>query len=84
MITGENAEYLNCKMLVEASNGPTTAIGDKILNDNNILVIPDILGNSGALISSYTEWIKNIQHKSLGRLTRKWEEKSKRAFLEGL
>ena len=84
LINTENAEYLNCKVLVEASNGSTTALADKILNDKNILVVPDIIGNSGALISSYTEWLKNIQHKSLGRLTRKWEEKSKRALLSGL
>ena len=84
VINTENAEFLKCKVLVEASNGSTTALADEILQERNILVVPDIIGNSGALISSYTEWLKNIQHKSLGRLTRKWEEKSKRALLNGL
>lgn len=36
------------------------------------------------MISNYVEWLKNIQHKSVGRLTTKWEQKSKKMFLEGL
>ena len=84
VIHGENAEFINCKMLVEAANGSTTAKGDEILNQRGILIVPDILGSCGGIISAYAEWIKNIQHKSLGRLTRKWEEKSKRLLLEVL
>lgn len=55
-----------------------------MLNKKGVFVIPDMLGNSGRVISAYREWLKNIQHKSIGRLTMRWEEKSKINMLEAL
>jgi len=54
------------------------------LNEKGILVIPDIIGNSGNIISAYLEWLKNIQHKSIGRLRVRWEQKSKITLLRAL
>ena len=77
-----NAGKLNCKVVVEAANGPTTFAGDEILNDRGIIVVPDALINGGGVTVSYFEWLKNIDHVAPGRMTKKYEEKSKMQLLE--
>ena len=61
-IDGEIAARLNCRILAEAANGPTTASGDKVLRDSDILVLPDILCNAGGVVVSYFEWVQNTQN----------------------
>ena len=58
-INEERAKNLDCKVVIEAANGPTNGEADKILNNRNIDVIPDILANSGGVIVSYYEWLQN-------------------------
>jgi glutamate dehydrogenase (NAD(P)+) len=58
-ITGSNAKNVKAKLVVEGANGPTTAEADKILADKGVLVVPDILANSGGVIVSYYEWVQN-------------------------
>lgn len=60
-ITDEVAKKLNCSYIVEAANGPTTEEADRVLEERNILLIPDIFANSGGVIVSYFEWVQNIQ-----------------------
>ncbi|HEY5931483.1 MAG TPA: Glu/Leu/Phe/Val dehydrogenase [Nitrospira sp.] len=60
-ITGRNANSLRCRILSEGANGPTTLEADRILADNGIFVIPDILANSGGVIVSYFEWVQDLQ-----------------------
>ncbi len=60
-ITAENASRLNCKYIVEAANGPTTAEADEMLEERGIFLIPDIFANSGGVVVSYFEWVQNIQ-----------------------
>ncbi len=58
----DNARALDCRMVVEAANGPTTPVADKILTeDRGIPVIPDILANAGGVVVSYFEWTQNLQ-----------------------
>jgi glutamate dehydrogenase (NAD(P)+) len=60
-ITERNAAKLRCRILAEGANGPTTLEADRILEDNGIFIIPDILANSGGVIVSYFEWVQDVQ-----------------------
>jgi glutamate dehydrogenase (NAD(P)+) len=61
-ITGESALGIEAKVVVEGANAPTTPEGDAILQDKGVLVIPDILANSGGVIVSYFEWVQDKQN----------------------
>ena len=53
------AKNIRCKIIGEAANGPTLPKADPILFKNNVVVIPDILANSGGVVISYYEWVQN-------------------------
>ncbi len=53
------AKKLQCKIIAEAANGPTTPDADPVIYDKKIMVIPDILANSGGVCISYLEWVQN-------------------------
>ena len=58
-IDAKIAKKLKCKIIAEAANGPTLPEADPIIFKNNIIVIPDILANSGGVCISYLEWVQN-------------------------
>jgi len=61
-INGANAGKIQCRILAEAANGPTTPEADVILNQRpEIFVIPDVLCNAGGVIVSYFEWVQDLQ-----------------------
>jgi len=60
-INKEIANHIQAKIIVEGANGPTTTEADEILAKKDIIVVPDILANSGGVIVSYFEWVQNIQ-----------------------
>ena len=63
VITEENAPKLQCRILAEAANGPTTNAADRVLDAREeIELIPDVLCNSGGVIVSYFEWLQNLQN----------------------
>ncbi|MGZ5313484.1 MAG: Glu/Leu/Phe/Val family dehydrogenase, partial [Solirubrobacterales bacterium] len=62
MIHEGNADTINCRMLIEGANSPTTPAADEILHDKGVYVIPDVMANAGGVVCSYFEWVQNLQH----------------------
>jgi glutamate dehydrogenase (NAD(P)+) len=56
-----NATSVKAKVIIEGANGPTTPEADKILGDNGIFIVPDVLANTGGVIVSYLEWVQGLQ-----------------------
>jgi glutamate dehydrogenase (NAD(P)+) len=63
-ITAENAGRLDCGLIVEAANGPTTPEADEILAERGIPIVPDLLANAGGVTVSYFEWAQDQQRYS--------------------
>ncbi|HEY8256951.1 MAG TPA: Glu/Leu/Phe/Val dehydrogenase [Gemmatimonadales bacterium] len=59
VITSANAADIKARIICEGANGPTTAGADKILEENGVFVIPDILANAGGVTVSYFEWVQD-------------------------
>ena len=73
-LTGENAPRIQCRLVAEGANGPTTIEADEILAERGIPVLPDVLTNAGGVTVSYFEWVQD-----LGRLF--WDREEIRARL---
>ncbi len=58
-ITGEIAPRIKARILAEAANGPTTPEADRILQENGVFLLPDILANAGGVTVSYFEWVQD-------------------------
>lgn len=61
-INASNADRIQAKIIVEGANGPTAVEADEILDKKGVVIVPDILANSGGVIVSYFEWVQNLQN----------------------
>jgi len=62
MIHEGNSDRINCRMVIEGANSPTTPAADEILQEKGVQVIPDVMANAGGVVASYFEWVQNLQH----------------------
>jgi glutamate dehydrogenase (NAD(P)+) len=61
VVTEENADRIKAGVICEGANGPVTPSADAILEDRDVLVLPDVLANAGGVVVSYFEWVQGLQ-----------------------
>ena len=83
-INKQNVDSLNCKIIIEAANGPVTGDAADKLWKKKIPIIPDILTNAGGVTVSYFEWVQNLQQFKWpeSEINEKLEQKMVNAFDE--
>ncbi|OGP02826.1 MAG: glutamate dehydrogenase [Curvibacter sp. RIFCSPHIGHO2_12_FULL_63_18] len=59
-ITKANAGRIKARLVIEGANGPTTPEADDILQERNVLVLPDVIANAGGVTVSYFEWVQDF------------------------
>ncbi len=80
-IRADNADDVKAKLIVEDANGPLTMAADEILQKKNVVVLPDIVANSGGVVVSYFEWVQNLENQrwDLDKVERRLKKKMVRA-----
>ena len=84
VITEDNAARIRTPLIIEAANGPISAVADALLRDRGVVVIPDLYANAGGVTVSYFEWIKNLTHIRFGRMQRRESESRNAALVRGI
>jgi len=84
VINKKNAKNIKAKLIVEAANGPVTSEANSILQKKGISVLPDFYANSGGVIVSYFEWVKNLSKMRYGLMQEREEEKRQSSLVSAL
>jgi glutamate dehydrogenase/leucine dehydrogenase len=82
VINEKNMAEIKAKIIVEMANGPITKEAYDYLTKKGVIIIPDVLANSGGVIVSYLEWAQGKQGYwwSEDEVNKKLEEIMVRAF----
>jgi glutamate dehydrogenase len=82
VITLENVKDIKAKNILELANGPISPQASTFLEEKGVLVLPDLLANSGGVIVSYFEWIQNLENEkwTLDDVNKKLKEKVVSAY----
>lgn len=84
VLTKDNADKIQAKFILEMANGPTTPEADAIFAKNGVIVVPDILANSGGVCVSYYEWYQNMHNEKWEKdaVLQKLDQQISKAFAE--
>lgn len=84
VIHSGNMKKIKAKIIVEMANGPITQEAYDYLTKKGVIIIPDVLANSGGVTVSYLEWYQNIQSVSWSeeKVNKKLEQMMGKAFEE--
>jgi glutamate dehydrogenase (NAD(P)+) len=82
VINENNCGKINSDFIVEGANQPITIAADRELRASGVVIVPDILANSGGVMGSYFEWTQNIQEFSwsLDKFRRELDLRMDKAF----
>lgn len=82
VITEKNVDKIDCRILLELANGPTTPEADEVLYKKGTFLIPDFLANAGGVTVSYFEQVQNTYNYywELEEVHQKLDEKMTSAF----
>jgi len=83
VINESNASSINARFIIEGANQPITIAADRELRTQGVVIVPDILANSGGVMGSYFEWTQNIQEFSwpLEKFRRELDTRMEGAFV---
>ncbi len=77
VITERNASKVRAGLIVEGANNPTTQAGEEILFKKGVLILPDMLANSGGVIGSYAEYLGKSIDEAFAMIDSKIRENTK-------
>lgn len=82
VINSKNVSQINADFIVEGANQPITFEADQELRAQGVVIVPDILANSGGVMGSYFEWTQNIQEFSwpVEKFRRELDHRMEKAF----
>lgn len=82
VINESNADRIKTDFIIEGANQPITSAADRILREAGVVIVPDILANSGGVMGSYFEWTQNIQEFSwpIDKFRRELDSRMEKAF----
>ena len=83
VINSDNADKIKADFIIEGANQPITTSADTKLKERGVLIVPDILANSGGVMGSYFEWTQNIQQFSwpIEKFRKELDERMEKAFV---
>ena len=82
-IDGTLADEMNCKVFVDGTNAPPMTLqASIILQDKGVIIVPSVLSNSGQFICGYLEWLKNLEHRNLTILFKRFEKNQRNQFIK--
>jgi glutamate dehydrogenase len=71
-ITKNNVEQVKARVVIEAANGPVSTEAEAALFVRGVDVVPDIFANSGGVIVSNFEYVRNCEYETSNAMDPPW------------